>query len=111
MRFRGKSIRRKIVALLLVPLVSLTAIWAFATVITSREAIQLMDAADVIDKVGTPAEDAVQAIQKERRQTLHLSRGPQFHRPRPTARAAARHGHGDWTSCATTRVARTPATA
>ncbi|MEU3964491.1 nitrate- and nitrite sensing domain-containing protein [Streptomyces buecherae] len=70
MRFRGKSIRRKIVALLLVPLVSLTAIWAFATVITSREAIQLMDAADVIDKVGTPAEDAVQAIQKERRQTL-----------------------------------------
>ncbi|MFT2018459.1 nitrate- and nitrite sensing domain-containing protein [Streptomyces sp. 796.1] len=70
MRFRGKSIRRKIVALLLVPLVSLTAIWAFATVITSREAIQLMDAADVIDKVGAPAEDAVQAIQKERRQTL-----------------------------------------
>ncbi|MFE6780017.1 nitrate- and nitrite sensing domain-containing protein [Streptomyces sp. NPDC057702] len=70
MRFRGKSIRRKIVALLLVPLVSLTAIWAFATVITSREAIQLMDAADVIDKVGAPAEDAVQAIQQERRQTL-----------------------------------------
>ncbi|WP_431041011.1 nitrate- and nitrite sensing domain-containing protein [Streptomyces sp. P1-3] len=70
MRFRGKSIRRKIVALLLVPLVSLTAIWAFATVITGREAMQLLDAADIVDEVGYPVEDAVHAIQKERRQAL-----------------------------------------
>ncbi|MFE9007189.1 nitrate- and nitrite sensing domain-containing protein [Streptomyces sp. NPDC007875] len=76
MRFRGKSIRRKIVALLLVPLVSLTAIWAFATVITGREAIQLLDAADIIDKAGQPAEDAVHAVQKERRQTLILLADP-----------------------------------
>ena len=34
MRFRGKSIRRKIVALLLVPLVALTGVWTFATVLT-----------------------------------------------------------------------------
>ncbi|WFB06319.1 nitrate- and nitrite sensing domain-containing protein [Streptomyces sp. LX-29] len=70
MRFRGKSIRRKIVALLLVPLVSLTALWAFATVITGREAMQLLDAADIVDDVGYPVEDAVHALQKERRQTL-----------------------------------------
>ncbi|MEW2418340.1 nitrate- and nitrite sensing domain-containing protein [Streptomyces sp. NPDC046866] len=70
MRFRGKSIRRKIVALLLVPLVSLTALWSFATVITGREAVQLLDVAYVIDKVGYPIEDAVRVIQKERRQTL-----------------------------------------
>ncbi|MFI0734944.1 nitrate- and nitrite sensing domain-containing protein [Streptomyces sp. NPDC021225] len=76
MRFRGKSIRRKIVALLLVPLVSLTAIWAFATVITVREAIRLLDASDIIDKAGQPAEDAVHAIQKERRQTLILLADP-----------------------------------
>ncbi|MDX3230707.1 nitrate- and nitrite sensing domain-containing protein [Streptomyces sp. ME19-01-6] len=76
MRFRGKSIRRKIVALLLVPLVSLTAIWAFATVITSREAIRLLDASDIIDKAGQPAEEAVHAIQKERRQTLVLLADP-----------------------------------
>ncbi|MBU3867082.1 nitrate- and nitrite sensing domain-containing protein [Streptomyces sp. 4503] len=76
MRFRGKSIRRKIVALLLVPLISLTAIWAFATVITGREAIQLLDAADIIDKAGQPAEDAVHAVQKERRQTLILLADP-----------------------------------
>ncbi|MBH5333772.1 nitrate- and nitrite sensing domain-containing protein [Streptomyces pactum] len=70
MRFRGKSIRRKIVALLLVPLVSLTAIWAFATVITGREAMQLLDAADIVEDVGYPVEDAVHAIQKERKQAL-----------------------------------------
>ncbi|MEV6654630.1 nitrate- and nitrite sensing domain-containing protein [Streptomyces sp. NPDC051219] len=70
MRFRGKSIRRKIVALLLVPLVSLTALWGFATVLTGREAGQLLDVAYVVEKVGYPVEDVVQVIQKERRQTL-----------------------------------------
>ncbi|MFD3680751.1 nitrate- and nitrite sensing domain-containing protein [Streptomyces sp. NPDC058613] len=57
-------------ALLLVPLVSLTALWGFATVITGRQAVQLLDVAYVIDKVGYPIEDVVRAVQKERRQTL-----------------------------------------
>ncbi|MFI6340416.1 nitrate- and nitrite sensing domain-containing protein [Streptomyces sp. NPDC050535] len=70
MRFRGKSIRRKIVALLLVPLVSLTAIWAFATVLTGREANNLFKVSDVVEKVGYPTEDAVRVLQQERRQTL-----------------------------------------
>ncbi|RSS60945.1 nitrate- and nitrite sensing domain-containing protein [Streptomyces sp. WAC06614] len=70
MRFRGKSIRWKIVALLLVPLVSLTALWGFATVITGRQALKLLDVSYVIDKVGYPVEDVVRVIQKERRQTL-----------------------------------------
>ncbi|WP_030250597.1 nitrate- and nitrite sensing domain-containing protein [Streptomyces violens] len=70
MRFRGKSIRRKIVALLLVPLVSLTAMWAFATYVTGTEARQLLKVAVVVDKVGYPTEEAVQALQKERRATL-----------------------------------------
>ncbi|MFD3525273.1 nitrate- and nitrite sensing domain-containing protein [Streptomyces sp. NPDC058653] len=70
MRFRGKSIRRKIVALLLVPLVSLTALWAFATTLTGREADQLFDVAYIIDKVGDPVENTVRVVQRERRQTL-----------------------------------------
>ncbi|WP_329390379.1 nitrate- and nitrite sensing domain-containing protein [Streptomyces sp. NBC_01716] len=70
MRFRGKSIRRKIVALLLVPLVSLTALWAFATTLTGREANQLLDVAYIIDKVGDPVENTVRVVQRERRQTL-----------------------------------------
>ncbi|MFJ9080571.1 nitrate- and nitrite sensing domain-containing protein [Streptomyces sp. NPDC102278] len=76
MRFRGKSIRRKIVALLLVPLVSLTALWGFSTVITGRQAVQLLDVAYVIEKVGYPVEDVVRVIQKERRQTLVLIGDP-----------------------------------
>ncbi|MFJ9433276.1 nitrate- and nitrite sensing domain-containing protein [Streptomyces sp. NPDC101490] len=70
MRFRGKSIRRKIVALLLVPLVSLTGLWAFATVLTGREADQLLDVGYIVDKVGYPLEDTARVIQLERRQSL-----------------------------------------
>uniref|UniRef100_UPI0031E10F5E sensor histidine kinase n=1 Tax=Streptomyces hawaiiensis TaxID=67305 RepID=UPI0031E10F5E len=70
MRFRGKSIRRKIVALLLVPLVSLTAIWTFATVLTGREASDLFNVSSVVEKIGYPIEDTVRVLQEERRQTL-----------------------------------------
>ncbi|MET8130847.1 nitrate- and nitrite sensing domain-containing protein [Streptomyces sp. NPDC005251] len=70
MRFRGKSIRRKIVALLLVPLVSLTAIWAFATVLTGREASRLFNVSEIVQKIDYPTEDTVRVLQQERRQTL-----------------------------------------
>ncbi|MCQ9129845.1 nitrate- and nitrite sensing domain-containing protein [Streptomyces hilarionis] len=70
MRFRGKSIRRKIVALLLVPLVSLTAIWGFATVLTGREASRLFTVSSLVEKVGYPIEDTVRVVQQERRQAL-----------------------------------------
>ncbi|MEU3899347.1 nitrate- and nitrite sensing domain-containing protein [Streptomyces sp. NPDC045251] len=74
MRFRGKSIRRKIVALLLVPLVSLTAIWGFATVLTGREASRLFDVTTVVEEIGYPVEDTIRVLQQERRQTLvHLA--------------------------------------
>ncbi|MGW3729563.1 nitrate- and nitrite sensing domain-containing protein, partial [Streptomyces sp. NPDC000851] len=74
MRFRGKSIRRKIVALLLVPLVSLTAIWTFATVLTGREAGRLVSVSSVVENIGYPIEDTVRVLQQERRQTLvHLA--------------------------------------
>ncbi|MCF3101096.1 nitrate- and nitrite sensing domain-containing protein [Streptomyces roseoverticillatus] len=76
MRFRGKTIRRKIVALLLVPLVSLTGLWVFATVITGTEAARLLSAAEAIRTAGLPAEDLVRALQKERRQTLVLLADP-----------------------------------
>ncbi|MFF3768211.1 nitrate- and nitrite sensing domain-containing protein [Streptomyces sp. NPDC001922] len=74
MRFRGKSIRRKIVGLLLVPLVSLTSIWSFAVVITGREAQRLLDFAALVESVGYPAENTVHMLQDERRQALvHLA--------------------------------------
>lgn len=67
---RGKSIRRKIGALLLVPLLSLVSIWAFATAITVAEARSLLAVASVSDRLGPPAESVIHAIQQERRQTL-----------------------------------------
>ncbi|MEU1488207.1 nitrate- and nitrite sensing domain-containing protein [Streptomyces sp. NPDC005752] len=70
MRFRGKSIRRKIVALLLVPLASLTGLWVFATYVTGREATELMGASAIVEQVGHPLEDTIRAVQGERRQTL-----------------------------------------
>ncbi|MFF0451282.1 nitrate- and nitrite sensing domain-containing protein [Streptomyces sp. NPDC004609] len=69
MRFRGKSIRRKIVALLLVPLVSLTVLWGFATLLTGREAGELLDVSAVVEEVGYPAADVLDVLQHERRQT------------------------------------------
>ncbi|MEU0988558.1 nitrate- and nitrite sensing domain-containing protein [Streptomyces sp. NPDC005953] len=70
MRFRGKSIRRKIVALMLVPLVSLTALWGFATVLTGQEANHLLKASSVAEEIGEPVADALHDIQEERRATL-----------------------------------------
>ncbi|MGW4029885.1 sensor histidine kinase [Streptomyces sp. NPDC004838] len=67
MRFRGKSIRRKIVALLLVPLVSLTALWGFTTLLTGREAGELLDVASMVEDVGYPAADVLDSLQRERR--------------------------------------------
>lgn len=70
MRFRGKSIRRKIVVLLLVPLVSLVSIWGFATYITAAEANSLLRLDEITRKIGDPTEDTVQAVQRERRQIM-----------------------------------------
>jgi signal transduction histidine kinase len=74
MRFRGKSIRRKIVALLLVPLVSLVSIWAFAGYLTSRDAIHLLTTSHAMEQMTSPIEQTAQALQRERRQVLvHLA--------------------------------------
>jgi hypothetical protein len=74
MRFRGTSIRRKIVALLIVPLMSLTGIWAFTSVLTTTEANRMFTVATAVEKIGYPVEEVVVALQAERRQTLvHLA--------------------------------------
>jgi hypothetical protein len=48
----------------------LTAIWAFATVLTGREASQLFNVSEIVEKIGYPTEDTVRVLQQERRQTL-----------------------------------------
>jgi signal transduction histidine kinase len=70
MRFRGTTIRRKIVALLLIPLVSLAAIWAFAATITGRAVFGRPDIQRIADNVDYPTEDAVSGLQQERKVAL-----------------------------------------
>jgi signal transduction histidine kinase len=70
MRFRGKSIRRKIVALLLVPLLSLGVVWAYATIISGQEAYQVLGVSQLIDRAGQPVKEATRALQQERTRTL-----------------------------------------
>ncbi|NEB92927.1 sensor histidine kinase, partial [Streptomyces bauhiniae] len=70
MRFRGKSIRRKIVALLLVPLVALTVVWAFATVLTGSEVARSLRVSRAVKDIGHPIEHTVRDLQHERRQSL-----------------------------------------
>ncbi|WP_329460453.1 nitrate- and nitrite sensing domain-containing protein [Streptomyces sp. NBC_01497] len=74
MRFRGKSIRRKIVALLLVPLISVTALSTLSGALTGSEALDLRHLKDAVARVGDPVQRAVAAVQQERLDTLiHLA--------------------------------------
>lgn len=63
-------------ALLLVPLLSLTGLWGFATYLTGREAGHLLRASTVVERIGHPLENTVRALQEERRQTLVLLADP-----------------------------------
>ncbi|WP_431964014.1 sensor histidine kinase [Actinacidiphila sp. bgisy160] len=98
MRFRGTTIRRKIVALLLIPLVSLTAIWAFAATLTGRQVWGLFGIEQTVNALGYPVEDSIQALQQERRSAmLYLAdprrsdaRGTLLARERETDKVIAR---------------------
>ncbi|NUS11989.1 MAG: sensor histidine kinase, partial [Streptomyces sp.] len=70
MSFRGTTIRRKIVALLLIPLVSLTVIWAFAAVVTGKALLDRPDVQRVVEDIGYPGQAAVQSLQQERRAAM-----------------------------------------
>ena len=77
MRFRGKSIRRKIVALLMVPLVALVAIWAFAALITGHGVQSLMNVKRVTGRIDHPVENTVDALAAERRAAVVYLAGPE----------------------------------
>ncbi|RKN44798.1 nitrate- and nitrite sensing domain-containing protein [Streptomyces hoynatensis] len=70
MRFRGKSIRRKMGALVLVPLLSLVSLWAYAAATTISQARAAGAAVSAVDTLDPPLGEVVLALQQERRQTL-----------------------------------------
>jgi signal transduction histidine kinase len=66
MNTRNWSIRSKIIFLLMVPLVTLVALWGFATSLTVPPALNLLNAQTVADDAGLPGEALVTALQRER---------------------------------------------
>ncbi|MGW1882482.1 sensor histidine kinase [Streptomyces sp. NPDC001970] len=67
---RPRTVRAKIVSLLMVPVVSLLALWGFATVTTAQDVARLRQLRDVEDRVREPVAEAVNALQAERRAAL-----------------------------------------
>lgn len=76
MRTSDWSIRSKIIALLLIPLVSLVALWLVATAATISPAVNLRNAETVASSAGVPTQKLVTALQAERRlSTIAIGRG------------------------------------
>lgn len=67
---RPRTVRAKIISLLMVPVVSLLALWGFATVSTAQDVALLRQLQQVDADVRTPISTAVAALQAERRAAL-----------------------------------------
>ncbi|MFF0290963.1 nitrate- and nitrite sensing domain-containing protein [Streptomyces sp. NPDC005262] len=80
---RPRTVRAKIISLLMVPVVSLLALWGFATVNTAQDVAQLRQSQQVDKEVRAPISTAVAALQAERRAALLQTVAPS------SARAAA----------------------
>ncbi|WP_405982009.1 nitrate- and nitrite sensing domain-containing protein [Streptomyces sp. NBC_00158] len=75
-RLRPATVRAKIVSLLMVPVVSLLALWGFATVSTAQEIARLSRVRQVDAEIRTPLAAALTEIQAERRAAVRLLADP-----------------------------------
>ncbi|MEU6083101.1 nitrate- and nitrite sensing domain-containing protein [Streptomyces sp. NPDC047108] len=96
-RLRPRTVRAKIICLLMVPVVSLLAFWAFATVRTAQDIAGQRKSGRVDAQVRAPVAAAADALQQERKAALaHLAKpdadsaGEFATRARHTERAVAR---------------------
>ncbi|MFJ7589211.1 nitrate- and nitrite sensing domain-containing protein [Streptomyces sp. NPDC097617] len=76
LRLRPATVRAKIVSLLMVPVVSLLALWAFATVNTAQDMARLSRIHQVDAEIRTPVVAAVTELQAERRAAVRLLADP-----------------------------------
>ncbi|GAA1537686.1 hypothetical protein GCM10009678_20090 [Actinomadura kijaniata] len=67
---RLSSVRARITTLILVPLLSLVALWAFVTSVTYGDAVQLMNGKRFQDRSLLPTQKLISELQKERRLSL-----------------------------------------
>ncbi|GHB34140.1 ATPase [Streptomyces xanthochromogenes] len=75
-RMRPRTVRAKIVSLLMVPVVSLLALWGFATVSTAQDVSALRQARRIDEQVRTPLVVAVAALQDERAAAVRYLAAP-----------------------------------
>jgi signal transduction histidine kinase len=75
-RVRPGSVRAKIVCLLMVPVVSLLALWAYATVTTAQDVARLRQLQRVDSQVRAPVAAAVAALQAERTAAVRHATDP-----------------------------------
>ncbi|WP_406510119.1 nitrate- and nitrite sensing domain-containing protein [Streptomyces sp. NBC_00212] len=75
-RLRPRTVRAKIVSLLMVPVVSLLALWGFATVTTAQDVSALRQSRRVDEQVRTPVAAAVAELQAERRSAVRYLASP-----------------------------------
>ncbi|MFF8429625.1 nitrate- and nitrite sensing domain-containing protein [Streptomyces sp. NPDC016566] len=75
-RMRARTVRAKVVCLLMVPVVSLLALWAYATVSTVQDVARLRQAQRVDAELRTPVAAAVAALQTERAAAVRYAADP-----------------------------------
>ncbi|WP_371673078.1 nitrate- and nitrite sensing domain-containing protein [Streptomyces sp. NBC_00289] len=75
-RMRPRTVRAKIVCLLMVPVVSLLALWAYATVSTAQDVSRLRQLQRVDAGIRSPVANAVAALQTEREAAVRYATDP-----------------------------------
>ncbi|WP_406864866.1 nitrate- and nitrite sensing domain-containing protein [Streptomyces sp. HUAS MG47] len=73
---RPRTVRAKIVSLLMVPVVSLLALWGFATVTTAQDVSRLRQLQRVDAEIRVPVSQALSALQAERRAAVRQIASP-----------------------------------
>ncbi|MGW0995302.1 sensor histidine kinase [Streptomyces sp. NPDC002523] len=75
-RMRPRTVRAKVVSLLMVPVVSLLALWAYATVSTVQDIARLRQSQRVEAELRAPVAAAVSALQAERATAVRYAADP-----------------------------------
>ncbi|WP_406443820.1 nitrate- and nitrite sensing domain-containing protein [Streptomyces sp. NBC_00631] len=89
-RIRPRTVRAKVVCLLMVPVMSLLALWAYATVTTAQDVARLRQSQRVDAALRTPVAAAVAALQTERAAAVRYATDPASEQSTDLKRLGAR---------------------
>ncbi|MFD4505411.1 nitrate- and nitrite sensing domain-containing protein [Streptomyces sp. NPDC058457] len=89
-RLRPRTVRAKVVCLLMVPVMSLLALWAYATVTTAQDVSRLRQSQRVDAALRTPVAAAVTALQAERAAAVRYATDPAAEQTADLKRLGAR---------------------